>query len=31
VDGTFEIKSDSRGTTVAATIPLVTVDSSGAI
>jgi signal transduction histidine kinase len=31
VDGTFEIKSDSRGTTVAATIPLVTVDTSGAI
>lgn len=31
VDGTFEIKSDSRGTTVAATIPLVTVDSSGVI
>jgi signal transduction histidine kinase len=31
VDGTFEIKSDSRGTMVAATIPLVTVDTSGAI
>ena len=31
VDGTFEIQSDSRGTTVAATVPLATVDTSGVI
>jgi signal transduction histidine kinase len=31
VDGTFEISSDSRGTTVAATIPLTSVHTTGLI